>query len=148
MRQSAVPAFMFRCGIAAAVKAMKPGVKVYAAEIDTAAPLAASLKAGTPREVDYTPSFVDGCGSKSLLAEMWPLAQQLLDGSLVVSLQQTAEAIRTLAERNRVIAEGAGAVSVAATLAGKAGTGTIACIVSGGNIDAAKLAVILGGAVP
>ena len=79
---------------------------------------------------------------------MWPLAKQLLDGSLVVSLQQTAEAIRTLAERNRVIAEGAGAVSVAATLAGKAGRGTIACIVSGGNIDAAKLAVILGGAVP
>ena len=79
---------------------------------------------------------------------MWPLAKQLLDGSLVVSLQQTAEAIRIMAERNRVIAEGAGAVSVAATLAGKAGTGTIACIVSGGNIDAAKLAVILGGAVP
>ena len=136
------------CGIAAAAKAMKPGVKVYAAEIETAAPLAASLKAGEPREVDYTPSFVDGCGSKSLLAEMWPLARQLLDGSLVVSLQQTAEAIRLLAERNRIIAEGAGAVSVAAALAGKAGHGTIACIVSGGNIDAAKLAVILGGAVP
>ena len=136
------------CGIAAAAKAMKPGVKVYAAEIETAAPLAASLKAGEPREVDYTPSFVDGCGSKSLLAEMWPLARQLLDGSLVVSLQQTARAIRLLAERNRIIAEGAGAVSVAAALAGKAGHGTIACIVSGGNIDAAKLAVILGGAVP
>ncbi|MCH7799884.1 MAG: pyridoxal-phosphate dependent enzyme, partial [Planctomycetes bacterium] len=105
------------CGIAAAAKAMKPGVKVYAAEIETAAPLAASLKAGEPREVDYTPSFVDGCGSKSLLAEMWPLARQLLDGSLVVSLQQTAEAIRLLAERNRIIAEGAGAVSVAAALA-------------------------------
>jgi len=136
------------CGIAAAAKAMKPEVKVYAAEIETAAPLAASLKAGEPREVDYTPSFVDGCGSKSLLAEMWPLARQLLDGSLVVSLQQTAEAIRLLAERNRIIAEGAGAVAVAATLAGKAGHGTIACIVSGGNIDADTLAVILGGAVP
>ena len=136
------------CGIAAAAKAMKPEVKVYAAEIETAAPLAASLKAGEPREVDYTPSFVDGCGSKSLLAEMWPLAKQLLDGSLVVSLRQTAEAIRTLAERNRIIAEGAGAVAVAATLAGKAGQGTIACIVSGGNIDAATLAMILNGRIP
>jgi len=137
------------CGIAAAAKAMKPEVKVYAAEIETAAPLAASLKAGEPREVNYTPSFVDGCGSKSLLAEMWPLARRLLDGSLVVSLQQTARAIRLLAERNRIIAEGAGAVAVAATRAGKAaGHATIACIVSGGNIDADTLAVILGGEVP
>ena len=79
---------------------------------------------------------------------MWPLAKQLIDDSIVMSLDQIANAIRTLAERNRIIAEGAGAVSVAAALAGKAGHGTIACIVSGGNIDAAKLAVILGGAVP
>ncbi len=136
------------CGIAAAIKAVKPGVKVYAAEVETAAPLAASLDAGVPREVDYTPSFVDGCGSRSVLAEMWPLASTLLDGSLVVSLDETAQAIRLLAEHNRVIAEGAGAVSVAAALAGKAGTGNVVCIVSGGNIDAAKLAVILGGRTP
>ncbi len=136
------------CGIAAAAKAMKPSVKVYAAEVETAAPLAASLAAGVPREVDYTPSFVDGCGGRSVLGEMWPLASTLLDGSLVVSLDEVAQAIRLLAERNRVIAEGAGAVSVAAALAGKAGTGTVACIVSGGNIDAAKLATILSGGVP
>jgi threonine dehydratase len=136
------------CGIAAAAKAIKPDVLVYAAEVETAAPLAASLAAGTPVEVDYKPSFVDGCGSRNVLAEMWPLASTLLDGSLVVTLDEVAQAIRLLAERNRVIAEGAGAVSVAAALAGKAGTGTVACIVSGGNIDAAKLATILGGGVP
>ncbi len=136
------------CGIAAAVKALKPSVLVYAAEVETAAPLAASLAAGTPIEVDYKASFVDGCGSRSVLAEMWPLASTLLDGSLVVTLDEVAQAIRLLAERNRVIAEGAGAVSVAAALAGKAGTGTVACIVSGGNIDAAKLATILCGEVP
>lgn len=136
------------CGIAAAAKALKPGVRVYAAEVETAAPLAASFAAGVPREIDYTPSFVDGCGSRSVLAEMWPLACTLLDGSLVVSLDAVAQAIRLLAERNRVIAEGAGAVSVAAALSGKAGTGTVVCIVSGGNIDAVKLAVILGGATP
>jgi len=136
------------CGIAAAVKAVKPAVKVYAAEVETAAPLAASLAAGEPREVDYTPSFVDGCGGRSVLAEMWPLVSTLLDGSLVVSLDETAQAIRLIAERNRVIAEGAGAVSVAAALAGKAGTGNVVCIVSGGNIDASKLATILGGQTP
>jgi len=136
------------CGIAAAAKAIKPDVLVYAAEVETAAPLAASLAAGRPVEVNYKPSFVDGCGSRSVLAEMWPLASTLLDGALVVTLDEVAQAIRLLAERNRVIAEGAGAVSVAAALAGKAGTGTVACIVSGGNIDAAKLAVILSGGVP
>jgi len=136
------------CGIAAAVKALKPGVKVYAAEVETAAPLAASLAAGAPCDVDYRRSFVDGCGSRSVLGEMWPLASTLLDGSLVVSLDEVAQAIRLLAERNRVIAEGAGAVSVAAALAGKAGTGTVACIVSGGNIDAAVLATILRGRTP
>ncbi len=136
------------CGIAAAVKAVKPGVKVYAAEVETAAPLAASLAAGVPREVDYKPSFVDGCGGRSVLAEMWPLVSTLLDGSRVVSLDETVQAIRLMAERNRVIAEGAGAVSVAAVLAGKAGTGTVACIVSGGNIDAATLVTILSGKTP
>ncbi len=136
------------CGIAAAAKAIKPDVLVYAAEVETAAPLAASLAAGRPVEVNYKPSFVDGCGSRSVLAEMWPLASTLLDGALVVTLDEVAQAIRLLAERNRVIAEGAGAVSVAAALAGKAGTGTVACIVSGGNIDAAKLAVILCGRTP
>jgi threonine dehydratase len=136
------------CGIAAAVKAVKPGVKVYAAEVETAAPLAASLAAGEPRAIEHRPSFVDGIGGKSVLAEMWPLASRLLDGSLVVSLAQTAAAVRLLAERARVIAEGAGAVPVAATLAGMAGRGKVACVVSGGNLDAAKLAVILGGGVP
>ena len=130
-------------GIASAVRAVRPHTKVFAAEVETAAPLAASLAAGEPREVEYVASFVDGIGAKSVLSEMWPLVQTLLDGSLVVSLDETAEAIRLLADRNRVIAEGAGAVSVAAALAGKAGAGTVVCVVSGGNIDAATLAAIL-----
>ncbi len=135
-------------GIASAVRAVRPHTKVFAAEVETAAPFAASLAAGQPREVDYVASFVDGIGAKSVLSEMWPLVQTLLDGSLVVSLDETAEAIRLLAERNRVIAEGAGAASVAAALAGKAGAGTVVCVVSGGNIDAATLAAILDGRDP
>ena len=135
-------------GIASAVRAVRPHTKVFAAEVETAAPLAASLAAGEPREVEYVASFVDGIGAKSVLSEMWPLVQTLLDGSLVVSLDETAEAIRLLAERNRVIAEGAGAASVAAALAGKAGTGRVVCVVSGGNIDAVTLAAILDGRVP
>jgi threonine dehydratase len=135
-------------GIASAVRALKPGVSIYAAEVETAAPLARSLEAGEPTTVDYVPSFVDGIGGKSVLAEMWPLVSDLLDGSLVVSLEQVAAAIRLLAERNHVIAEGAGAASVAAAFTGGAGTGTIACVVSGGNIDAARLSRILAGETP
>ena len=102
------------CGIASAIRALKPATRVYAAEVETAAPLAASLRAGEPVEVAYEASFVDGIGGRSVLPEMWPLARALLDGALVVSLDEIRAAIRLLAERGRVIAEGAGAASVAA----------------------------------
>ncbi|MDH3538710.1 MAG: pyridoxal-phosphate dependent enzyme [Acidimicrobiia bacterium] len=133
-------------GIASALRSLKPEVPVYAAEVDTAAPLAAAFEAGEPVDVEYVPSFVDGIGSSRVLDEMWPLVKQLLAGSLVASLDDVAAAVRLLAVRNRVVAEGAGAASVAAALPGGAGTGRIVCIVSGGNIDAAKLASILAGA--
>ena len=116
---------------------------------DFTAPLAASYAAGRPlEETPYTPSFVDGIGAPAIWPEMWHLAQQLLDGSLVVGLEEIADAIRLLAERNSIIAEGAGAASVAAALAGKAGDGKVVCIVSGGNIDASKLVKIFQGKVP
>lgn len=135
-------------GIASAVRALKPDTRLLAAEVETAAPLAASLAAGEPRTVEYIPSFVDGIGGKGVLAEMWPLSSALLDGSLLVSLNQVVEAVRLLAERNRVIAEGAGAAPVAAALAGQAGNGNVVCVVSGGNIDGRKLAAILVGELP
>ncbi len=135
-------------GIASALRALKPGIKVYAAEVETAAPFSASLAAGSPQNITYTPSFVDGIGSGGVLAEMWPLVSQLLDGSLVVSLAEVAAAIRLLIERNHVVAEGAGATSVAAALAGKAGGGKVVCVVSGGNIDTEKLVKILKGELP
>ncbi len=136
------------CGIAAALRALRLKAKVFAAEVETAAPFAASLAAGRPVAVEHTPSFVDGIGGRSMLPEMWPLASALLAGSLVMSLAQIAAAVKLLAERNRVIAEGAGASSVAAALAGKAGGGKVVAVVSGGNIDPAKLAKILNGEVP
>jgi threonine dehydratase len=133
------------CGIASALAALRPAAKTWACEVETAAPLAASLAAGKPVAVAYTPSFVDGIGAKSLLPEMWPLATALLSGSLVVSLAEVSAAVRLLVERARVVAEGAGAVPVAAALAGRGGAGKIVCVVSGGNIDAKRLAAILGG---
>ncbi len=136
------------CGIASVVRVLEPETKIYASEVETAAPLAASLAAGEPQEIDYTASFVDGIGGKSVLPEMWPLVRQLLDASLVVSLAETAAALRTLLTRNRVVAEGAGATSVAAAVAGRAGTDKVVCVVSGGNIDPAKLATIIDGGVP
>jgi len=135
-------------GIAAAARALAPGVRVFACEVATAAPFAASLAAGSPCPVEYKPSFVDGIGSKGLLAEMWPMVKELLAGSIVVDVAQAAGAVRLLVERNRVVAEGAGAVPVAAALTGRAGSGKVACVVSGGNLDSEKLAKILAGGVP
>jgi threonine dehydratase len=130
------------CGVATAVKALKPDTKIYAGEVETSAAFSGALAAGEKVSINYQASFVDGIGSGSVLDDMWPLAKLLLDGSLVMSLAEVAEAIRLLAERNRVIAEGAGATPVAAALAGKAGSGKVVCIVSGGNIDFEKLTKI------
>lgn len=131
------------CGIAAALRALSSKCRIYAAEVATAAPLAPSLAAGTPVAVDYQPSFVDGIGAKVVFPRMLARAQQLIDGSLVAELDEVKAALRLLAERNRIIAEGAGACALACALAGKAGTGRVVCIVSGGNIDFAKLCEIL-----
>jgi threonine dehydratase len=130
-------------GIASAIRALKPATKIFACEVETASPLSVSLQAEEPRTVNYTASFVDGIGGKSILAEMWPMVRELLDGSIVMPLNEVASAIRLLAERNHVVAEGAGATPVAAALSGKAGSGKIVCVVSGGNIDPAVFARIL-----
>ena len=135
-------------GIASAVRALEPNVPVYACEIETAAPLAASWASGVPSSIDRTPSFVDGIGGKSVLPEMWPLLRTVLAGTVVVSLEETAAAVRLLVERVRVVAEGAGAVPVAAALARRGGQGRVVCVISGGNIDARKLATILTGGLP
>ena len=130
-------------GIATALRALKPSLRIYAVEAETGAPLTASLKAGSPQTVDYQPSWVDGIGSKAVFANMLVMAQELLDGSFTASLDEIAAAVRLMAERNRVIAEGAGATALAVAMSGKVGNGRIACVVSGGNIDAAKLTKIL-----
>ena len=131
------------CGIAAVLRARVPKVKIYAAEIETAAPLAPSLAAGQPRTVEYQPSFVDGIGGKMVFPSMFELAKKLLDGSLVVSLKEAAHAMKLAAERNRVIIEGASACAVAAALSGRAGSGKVVAIISGGNIDLDRFAEII-----
>jgi threonine dehydratase len=131
------------CGIAAAMRALNAKCRIFAAEVATAAPLVASLAAGTPIPVNYQPSFVDGIGSKIVFPQMLERAQQLLDGSLVAELNEVKVALRLMAERNRIIAEGAGACALACALAGKASSGKVVCIVSGGNIDFATLCEIL-----
>ena len=136
------------CGIASALRAIAPSCKVFAAEVATAAPLAPSLEAGRPVKVDYTPSFVDGIGSPEVFPEMFALAQELLEGSLVASLDDVTDAVRLLAERARIVAEGAGATALAVARTGAAGNGKIVCVVSGGNIDSAKLSAILADASP
>ena len=134
-------------GIATAIKAINPAVKIFASEVETAAPLAPSLAAGQPVKVEYTASFVDGMGSGGLLAEMWPLVSRLVNDSIVLSLKEIANAIKLLIERSRVVAEGAGGSSLAAALTGKAGKRKIVCVISGGNIDAEKLIKILSGTI-
>jgi len=132
-------------GIASAARALKPSIRIFGCEVETAAPLRASFAAGEPLTIEYTASFVDGIGGRSVLEEMWPLVRQLVNGSLVVSVHQVAAAVRLLAERNRVVAEGAGAAALAAAL-GQADTGKpVVCVVSGGNLDSEVLAKILRG---
>ena len=123
-----------------APRSSRRACKIYAAEVETAAPLAASLAAGEPRTVDYTPSFVDGIGSKMVFPNMFEHARKLLDGSLVVTLDEAARAMKLVAERNRVIVEGAAACAIAAAISGRAGAGRVVAIVSGGNIDLEKFA--------
>ena len=131
------------CGIASALRELRPECKIFAAEVETAAPLTASLAAGAPVEVDYKPSWVDGIGAKAVFPQMFEQARQLINGSLVADLNSVAEAVRLMIAHNHVVAEGAGACPVACALSGKAGTGKIVCIVSGGNIEFSKLSHIL-----
>jgi threonine dehydratase len=135
-------------GIASALAALHPHVSVYAVEPETGAPVTAALAAGEPQDVDYTPSFVDGAGSRALLPAVWERARPLLAGSVAVGLDETAAAVRLLAERARVVAEGAGALALAAALSGRVEAEKIVCVVSGGNIDAERLATILRGDTP
>jgi threonine dehydratase len=131
------------CGIASALRELRPSCRIFAAEVETAAPLAASLAAGSPVEISYQPSWVDGIGAKAVFPQMFERARQLIDGSLVAELNSVANALRLMITRNHIIAEGAGACPVACALSGEAGGGKIVCIVSGGNIDAAKLSHLL-----
>jgi threonine dehydratase len=130
------------CGIASAIRALKPATKIFAAEVATAAPLFASWNAGSPQVIEPQRSFVDGIGGKSVFPQMFARARRLLDGVAVAAVEQVSAALRLMAERNRIIAEGAGAAPVACVL-GHA-KAKIACVVSGGNIDLKKLAEIFG----
>jgi len=135
-------------GIASALAAVRPDVKVYAVQPETGAAVSAALEAGEPRDAPFSPSFVDGAGAKVVLPAMWARAQPLLAGAYTISLEDTAAAVRLLAERARVIAEGAGALAVAAALSGQVPGRKLICIVSGGNIDTARLTAILRGETP
>jgi len=133
-------------GVGSAVKALKPEVRIWGAEPETAAPAARSFAAGAPQPFpEWTRSFVDGAGGQSMMPRMWARMQGIVDGSIVVSLDQTRAAMRLIAEKARVISEGAGALALAAALTGQAGEGPIVCIVSGGNIDLKDFCAILEG---
>ena len=126
------------CGIAAALKERGSKAKVFAAEPETAAPLAASFAAGSAQKFpEWKASFVDGCGGKSVFPRMWAIAHHLLAASIVTTLEEVRQAMKIVAERNHVIAEGAAACAVAAGLSGKCASGKVVCVVSGGNIDLA-----------
>ena len=135
------------CGIASGMRALNPACRIFAAEVATAAPLAPSLAAGAPQSVDYRPSFVDGIGSRTVFPQMFERARVLIDGALVAPLADVGAALTLMAERNHVIAEGAGACALACALTGRAGSGRIVCVVSGGNIDSSQLRAVLAGEI-
>ncbi len=127
------------CGIAAAIRASGRPCRILACEVENAAPLSASLAAGHPVETDYQRSFVDGIGSKTVMPEMYALARELLDGALIATVAEVESAVATMFRNNRVVAEGAGACPVAVARSGRLGDASVACVVSGGNIDPATL---------
>src|SRR3954452_13436245 len=132
-------------GVGSAIKALKPGVKVFGAEPETAAPAALSFEKGSPQVfAKWEASFVDGAGGQSMFPRMWERMKPVVDGYIVVTLEETKAAMRLMAEKARVIAEGAGALPLAAALTGKAGNGPIVAIVSGGNIDLQKFFALIG----
>jgi threonine dehydratase len=134
-------------GVGSAVKALKPEVRIFGAEPETAAPAALSFAKGSPQVFkEWKATFVDGAGGQSLFPRMWERLQPVVDGCIVVTLEETKRAMRMMAERIRVIAEGAGALPLAAALTGKAGRGPIVAIVSGGNIDLEKFSELVGAA--
>lgn len=135
-------------GIGAGLRALRPACRVIAAEVETAAPLRASLDKGEASAIDRKPSFVDGIGGAAVLPAMWPLVRQVVQDSVVVSLAQIADAVRMLVRRTRIVAEGAGASSVAVAQSGRIEGEKIVCVVSGGNIDPGVLATILQGSLP
>jgi threonine dehydratase len=130
-------------GVGSVMRQLRPEVRVYAGEVDTGAPVFASLAAGRPVEVPYTPSFVDGISAPSLMAEMWPLATKVLDGSLVVTLGQVRAAVRFILQHNNLLAEGAGAAAAAAALWGDHDAKKVVCIITGGNLELRTLVDIL-----
>jgi len=131
------------CGIAAAIRALKPEIRIIVAESDAATPVTAALQAGKPVTVEMKPSFISGAGASTILAEMWPLVRELVDDTVVVPVSGVADAIRLLFVRNKIVAEGAGAIALAAALAEKQNFGKTVCVVSGGNIDPEVMASIL-----
>jgi threonine dehydratase len=132
-------------GVASGVRARKPGVRVFGAEPETAAPGALSFSNGKASAfAGWQATFVDGAGGKSVFPRMWERMRPVVDGSIVVTLEETKRAMRVLAEKSRVIAEGAGALAVAAALGGKAGAGPIVAVVSGGNIELSKFFELIG----
>jgi len=136
------------CGIASALRELNPGVKVMGSESEHCAPLTAALDAGRPVQLPCPHTFISGIGVGKVLDEMWPLVRELIPGAVVASVEDIAGTIRLLAERHRIIAEGAGAAPVAAALAGKAGKGKVVCVISGGNLDNKYLMDILLGRTP
>jgi threonine dehydratase len=133
-------------GVGSAIKALKPDARVIASEPETASPYAYSLGVGAPSKfADWTASFVDGAGGQSVTQRMWDRMQPVVDGAITVSLDQVRDSMRLIAEKARVISEGAGALALAAALTGEAGEGPIVCIVSGGNIDLGKFAELVAG---
>jgi threonine dehydratase len=135
-------------GVASAVKALKPKARVFAVEDENAAPVTAALAAGRMVDIETKPSFIKSIGGPSLVPQLWPVARELIDGAIAVSLDQVTAAMRLLFAKAKVVAEGAGAASLAAALSSNHATGNVVCVISGGNVDADVYSTVLAGGIP
>ena len=136
------------CGVASAVKALRPQARIFAVEDENAAPVTAALAAGRIVEIETRSSFIKSIGGPSLVPQLWPVVRDLIDGAVTVSLEQVTDAMRLLFAKSKLVTEGAGAASLAAALASEHATGNVVCVISGGNIDATAYAQVLAGHTP
>jgi threonine dehydratase len=132
-------------GVASVLKSLKPSVRVYAVQAKVNSALAAAFEARGPKWIEWQDTIVEGASTPVITDEMYPMLRRLVDELVLVSEEEVMGAMRHLAWQSKLVTEGAGAAALAAALATpREERGPSVCIVSGGSVDHALFARVIG----